>query len=102
MLEIKFTFDAGQAAALLPDLLPLLTGRGSQAAQPAQTLPPPSPPPPPPPPAPLTLEQVRAALSAVDKVSAAALVAEFGAPRLTAIDPERYPELMARIEELTA
>ena len=59
---------------------------------------------PPPAPAPVTLEQVRAkfaALSAAGKAAEAkALVAKFGATKLTEIGAEHYAALLAAAEEL--
>lgn len=51
-----------------------------------------------------TLEQVRAALAEVlrkgKQQEASALVAEFGADKLTDITPDKYPEFMKKVGEL--
>lgn len=117
MLEIKFTFDADQTVALLPDLMPLLARRAAPApaaASPAITAvveqlaapAPAEPPAPPPPPAPLTAVEARRVLTRLNDERghdvAKALVAEFGVKRVTDVDPDRLAELIEKAEALLA
>lgn len=49
----------------------------------------------------ITLESVRAQLMALPTHKAKEVVKAFGAPKLTAIPPEKYPEVLARIREVS-
>jgi hypothetical protein len=50
---------------------------------------------------PVTLETVRAQLMALPTHKAKEVVKAFGAPKLTAIPPEKYPEVLARIKAVS-
>lgn len=49
----------------------------------------------------ITLEAVRAQLMALPTHKAKEVVKAFGAPKLTAIPPEKYPEVLARIKAVS-
>ena len=49
----------------------------------------------------ITLEAVRAQLMALPTHKAKEVVKAFGAPKLTAIPAEKYPEVLARIREVS-